>query len=508
MKIHYYLMSMALAATTLVGFTACNDDDEYEPVYVVGGEQGDGSVGFTEADIRVKIGEENRVAVPVEGSLAGVRAYSLDPEVAIVVDVNGVPMIEGLKNGNCRVMVSDADGNYETLKVSVYTTETMTLNFSNMVVSGFVGRTLAVTGVSVDLGNGTYSATCDDPRVTPYIDSESGELAVNCTVEDEEYTAVVTVSDISLLTAELTVNVKQATDRVKIGADTREALPFSGDYTAEVVSNGTAELYTDASGKNYIEGLANGSAVVKAEVGDTLYFLTYSVYTTDVMTLSTDNLEMTTPLGIAGSNSDVSVTLGNGGYTIASNNASVTASIGSNSGAITINATSRATDYTATLTVTDCTGLTATLTVTVKASMVAWTDEEIANIKTMSNVVYGAVKDPSDGTSPYYFNWYKNYGVWYKGEVTGDVKTIGWWGDMWGSDYGGLKIEVPADAALNVETTGKLYYAYSSSMWYPTYTYEGNAKIIVDDDSKIGVIFWQIDLENERINRGYAVINK
>lgn len=508
MKIHYYLMSMALAATALVGFTACDDDDDYEDVFVVGADQNTGNVGFTEPDIRVKIGPENAVAIPVEGSLADIKAYSLDTDVAIVVNDNGVPKIEGLKNGFTKVMVSDGNGNYEALGVAVYTTEVMKLNYNTIEATAVTGTTVAITGIEVAEGNGNYSATCEDSRISVYMDPESGELAVNAKAEEDPYTATVVVSDQSQLHADLTVNVSKASHRVKIGADTRELLPFTGDFTAQIAPNSKAELYTDPSGKVYIEGLANGTAVVTAQQGDTYYFYTYSVYTTDVMTLSATSLNMITPLGIAGRNTDCSVTAGNGDYTISSNNSNVQASISRTTGEITINATSRKNPYTAVLTVSDCTGLTATLTVTVTASMEAFTTAEIDEIKTLSDVVYGDVKDPSDGTVPYYFNWYKNYGVWYKGDVTGDVKTIGWWGDMWGSNYGGLKIEVPADAALNVETTGTLYYAYSTSTWYPTYTYEGKAKVIVDDDSKIGVIFWDVDMENERINRGYAVINK
>ena len=40
-------MSMALAATAMVGFTACDDDDKTaDPVYVVGPGEITGSVGF------------------------------------------------------------------------------------------------------------------------------------------------------------------------------------------------------------------------------------------------------------------------------------------------------------------------------------------------------------------------------------------------------------------------------------------------------------------------------
>lgn len=510
MKFHYYLMSMALAATAMVGFTACDDDDKSaDPVYVVGPGETTGSVGFTDSNVRVKIGTETRINIPVSGSSAGIQAYSLDPEIATVVDVDGVPMIEGLKNGSAKIMVSDAEGNYEVLNVTVYTTEEMTLNYSNLVVKPLEGKTVAVTEVGVAAGNGGYTATSDDSNVTVYIDEESGELAINARGQEDPYTATVTITDCTDLSADLTVTVSPSDLIVKIGSATRVALPFTGEYTAEVISDGTAELYTDASGKKYIEGLANGTAVVTAQQGDTYYHYTYTVYTTDVLTLSDTNFEMTTPLGLSSSNSECHVVLGNGGYSVTSNNSKVRASINS-AGVITITATSSKEEYTAVLTVKDSFNLTATINVTVKYTMDAFTASDIEAIKAMDEEIYAQLQGQSYNV-PTYWTYYKNYGYNYGEWITGTadgVNTYGWWYKSTWSDYGGIKIEIPDTAQLNEEVSGKIYFKRSSGSYYPLVTKEGTAKIIYEDASKVAVIFWNVDLENECINRGYVVSPK
>lgn len=501
MKLKYIFMSMAIAAVAMTGFSSCSDNDEVAPV------PDDKTDLVLSADTRVKIGPENRVRIPIESGNGDYRAFSLAPEIADVVVENNEYYIEGFKNGTARIVVSDGANKYKQMIVSVYTTEVMSLNYSSLELTTLVGKAHNVTGFCVAEGNGNYSLTSSDPRVGATIDAETGEFVVNAAADENPYTAVVTVADQSGLTADLQVSVSKATHRVKIGTDTREALPVNksdGEFEVEVVGS-TAQLFTDDAGNPYIEGLENGTAVVKIMQGNKYREYTYSVYTTDVMKLSATSYELKTTLGVAVRVSPISVVEGNGGYTVSSNNDAVSASINAD-GLISLTVKSRLNDFTAVLTVTDCTGLTASANITVKSSLEPFSQEEIENIMTKGTSLYGECKDPSDGTQPYYYSYYTSYGYgeWFDTDE-GDIHKLGWWMNQWGSDYGGLTVEYPKTAGVNEEVSGTLYYQYSYSAWYDKYSYNGTVKVLQDDASKIVVLFWNIDTANERINRAYFV---
>lgn len=346
-------MSAALMTAASVSFTACNDDDNDEPVYVVGGNTTETpDIQFSSDTVRMKIGEENRAALPIASETGGINAFSLDPAVADIVDVDGVPMIEGFKNGLCDVMVSDDNNNYKKFVVSVYTTEQMQL--------------------------------------------------------------------------------------------------------------------------------------------------------------STDALTILTPLGGSATSTEASVVLGNGGYSIVSDNPKVTASITPETGEISITVTSKVDPYSATLTVTDISGLSADLKVTVEASFDPFTPAQLQEIMDMTeSAAWADCKDPSDENEPYYYGWRNyGYGSWLD-STEGDTSTVGWWYiNSRGVDYGGIKIDYPANAAVDAEVEGTLCFQYSDSRLYDLYKYEGNAKVLVDDATKKVVIAWQVDEQNERINRGYVVLIK
>lgn len=211
MKLHYYLMSMALAATASVSFTACDDDDPvYEPVTVIGTDKTDdnSSIQFTTDELRVKIGPENMANIPVAEATGAIKAYSLNPDIMNVVEVNGVPMIEGLKNGSGEVMVADENEVYKSLEVSVYTTDAIVFAAPSFSCEALVGYPQEITLQVVTLGNDNYTATTDNKNVAFVSATDEGQMTFQVLSEKDPYTVNVTVTDGAKVsgTFQLTVN--------------------------------------------------------------------------------------------------------------------------------------------------------------------------------------------------------------------------------------------------------------------------------------------------------------
>lgn len=176
--------------------------------------------------------------------------------------------------------------------------------------------------------------------------------------------------------------LEDETLRVKIGAENKEEVrvKVGGDvYQAFALDENVAKAEL-IDGVVYVEGFSNGTTdVIVSDKYSRYRRLPVSVYTTDELTVEETNFELLIPLGNWGKGK-TSVVLGNGGYTIASDNEAVRASIDENTGEITFEAKSKMEDYTANITVTDCTSLTATIVVTVKYSLEAYTDVEKEDI--------------------------------------------------------------------------------------------------------------------------------
>lgn len=234
MKLHYYLMSMALMATASVSFTACDDDDPVdEPVYVIGSDKDNSSIQFTTDECRVKIGADNRVAIPVAETTGAIKAYSLSPDVVEVVDVDGVPMLEGLKNGTGSVMVADANDVYKALHVSVYTTDKMELSHSEFTFSTPLGASASTDEAHVTLGNGGYTIESNNPAVKATINAETGAIVITATSKSDPYTATLTVSDASGLSAEIKVTVTASFD------------PFTPAQLQEIMAKNESAVWAD-----------------------------------------------------------------------------------------------------------------------------------------------------------------------------------------------------------------------------------------------------------------------
>ena len=210
MKLRYFFLSAVMASVALTGFTSCSDDDEDAPL-APKTEQEDLTLSTDMA--KVKIGAENRVLLPVATGAGDYNAYSLNPEVAdIVTGDDGAAYIEGYKNGSAGIVVSDAANRYKRLSVMVYTTETLLVNETEINLGATMGQTITYNNCAVTEGNGEYTITSDLSYVNPTINSESGAITISAKVKSEEYTAVLTISDVSGLTAEVRVTVTPSFD--------------------------------------------------------------------------------------------------------------------------------------------------------------------------------------------------------------------------------------------------------------------------------------------------------
>ncbi len=301
-----------------------------------------------------------------------------------------------------------------------------------------------------------------------------------------------------------------ATDtRVKIGSENRIALPIesgNGDYRAFSLAPEIADVVVEGD-QYYIEGFKNGTArIVVSDSKSNYKQLSVSVYTTETMTLSHQNYTFVTPMGISSSSSECSVSLGNGGYSVESNNSKVEVSIDSEEGVITMTATSAKEEYVATVTVTDCTGLKASINVTVSPTFDAFTDNDIQNLmNATSNDYYIKSNQFTQNVNSDLLYYGEYYHTWKDADNGDGTHTFGLWEMWYSTDYGGHYITYPAGTAVDTEVSGTYQFKYAYGSYNPTYTLEGNVKILKDDDTSKVVIWWNVDMENECINRGWII---
>ncbi len=105
----------------------------------------------------------------------------------------------------------DVAGRYAKLPVSIYTTDVMQLDVTAMEFKHLVSETRTKTG-KVTLGNGEYTIASDNENVKASIDYDSGEFGITAKALNELYTATVTVSDCTGISATMEVTVDWTDD--------------------------------------------------------------------------------------------------------------------------------------------------------------------------------------------------------------------------------------------------------------------------------------------------------
>jgi hypothetical protein len=191
-----------LSATFLIGFAACSDDDNPAPVVNSPKLDVDASV------LKVKIGVDE--VLPIKQGGGEYNAFSLDTTIAQTYLKDDQIEVKGIANGQTTLIVSDKGGYYQKVPVSVYTTDQMQLSETESNIESILGRVGKDT-VDIVLGNGGYSASSDDARVTATVNA-SDEIIISATSKSDAYTANVTVSDVTGLTATVAVTVKANKD--------------------------------------------------------------------------------------------------------------------------------------------------------------------------------------------------------------------------------------------------------------------------------------------------------
>ena len=224
-----------------MGFAGCSDDDDDMPN--PGGEEAPEFV-LGQESIKVKIGSENKATVDVKQGGGEYNAFILDARIAKTEIVDGVIKVEGLANGQTFLMVSDKYSRYRKLPVSVYTTDKLQLSHETFDLITLLGYSKTLKA-NVVLGNGGYEVMSDNPAVSVSV-NEAGEISMKATSKKEDFTANITVTDCTGLTANIAVTVKASlepftTEELEaIKADNSRRYYYRGrrtdDYDVEYVN--------------------------------------------------------------------------------------------------------------------------------------------------------------------------------------------------------------------------------------------------------------------------------
>lgn len=281
--------------------------------------------------------------------------------------------------------------------------------------------------------------------------------------------------------------LEQELIRVKIGKENKVIVDIKqggGQYDAFILDESLAKAEV-VDGVIELEGFANGqTSLIVSDKYSRYRRVPISVYTTDKLQLSSEEIDLVTKLGKS-KEIKANVVLGNDGYKVSSDNPAVSVSINTE-GVISLTATSKKAEYTANITVTDCAGLSANLVVKVIASLEPFTEEELDKI--MANV-----------RKNYYFDD-RRLDVWaaaiYLNEVTDEGKQRYGWKYY---SYYWCYIDFKGDKSVGVKENAVFIYGeYGERINTPV-----TLKIIKNDGTKLWGVFSFINDKEEKLYAGY-----
>ena len=279
----------------------------------------------------------------------------------------------------------------------------------------------------------------------------------------------------------------QESIRVKIGVENKVTVDVKeggGEYDAFILNEDIAKAET-VDGIVKIVGFANGqTSLIVSDKYNRYRKVPVSVYTTDKLQLSHETFDLVTVLGNS-KTLTANVVLGNGGYEVTSSNPAVTVSV-NEEGVISMTAVSKKTEFTAIVSVTDCTGLSEDIAITVTATMDPFTDAELETIKL-------------DNTRRYFYNGSKTDSSYYTylNEVTADGKQrYGW--DYYSYYWYKLEFKGGKNVGNKEDAVFDYYYYSTGSIKTPV-----TMKIIKNDGANVWGIFSYINDEQEKLYTGY-----
>lgn len=284
--------------------------------------------------------------------------------------------------------------------------------------------------------------------------------------------------------------------RVKIGSENKVTLAVAqggGEYKAFSLNPDIADVEIE-NGEIKVEGFANGQTeIVVSDKAGQYNKLPISVYTTEVLTFDADEIRFTTPLGHSKS-ATIHIVLGNGGYSITSDSELISASI-NEEGEITVTGTSARDEITGHVTISDCTGISATLPVIVNYTLVPFDENELEEIKaTTGNTIR------FNGDTNAYERW---GGTW--GLTTEDDGRLHYSWTYYSWAYWHIYFKGDKSVGAKEEAT------FACSMYNPSYQQinvqdqEVDLEIIQSDDTTVWAIFSFI--KDEKLNYGYFISN-